>query len=884
MRARPSRAGDIEARTYALNNASGAEREKLLAQGGDNGATSHWEPMPRSPPGITRGELMALGVVMFIAMFVRFWRLDRPSSVVFDEVHFGGFAAKYIKRKFFMDVHPPLAKLLITFAAWVHGFKGNFNFNEIGREYLVTPDSEKVPYVAMRMVGATFGFFTIPLAYFTLRGLHLRPASALLGCVLVAFENALTTQSRLILLDAPLIFFVAAALCAWVNFCNVDAQAPFTRYWWLLLAATGASLGAVVSCKWVGLFTIAAIGLAVAFQLWNHLGNTRIPIRTLGTHLMARAGCLLGIPLVVYMLTFVVHFAILTKAGSGDTFMSWPFRHTLDGHKTPATYADVALGSKVRIQHYNTLGGYLHSHAHALQTGSKQQQVTLYPFRDHNNEWLVLLAPKEKDLAKDKHKHAIAPEDEVSRFMHNVTYLQDKTRIRLMHDQTRVRLHSHNNHRPPVSESDYQNEVSGYGFPDQKFGGDVNDDWIVEIERQEHTIPPGSSKRVIALRTVFRLRHAHLGCYLYSHKVALPEWGFGQQEVTCNGSPTLPNSLWYIETNTHPKLVENPKAPKVNYVLPTFLQKFLELNRAMWNVNKQLTNHHVYESRPSTWPVLRRGINFWTKHHRQVYLFGNIFTWGLGTLSVVIYALARILLVLRAQRGYHDFSNSTVVFYDRVCGLLAVMWGMHYLPFWLMSRQLFIHHYLPALYMSILLSAAIFDLVTGRLRPRVRLQAALFVAICAILVFWRYSPIVYASRWTGDGCQSSIYVKSWDFNCVDFPDDIQVYDTYDSVVQHPNGTEAHAWLPKVSDMFHRIAFPAPNAASQSTVASASGHQAFDLDAKPADLNASSISVSHVPNLSGLDQAQRQQAVLQGTQSIASNRESTSISSQVPEKV
>ena len=32
-----------------------------------------------------------------------------------------------------MDVHPPLAKLLITFAAWFGGYSGNFDFKDIGK-------------------------------------------------------------------------------------------------------------------------------------------------------------------------------------------------------------------------------------------------------------------------------------------------------------------------------------------------------------------------------------------------------------------------------------------------------------------------------------------------------------------------------------------------------------------------------------------------------------------------------------------------------------------------------------------------------------------------------------------------------------------------------
>jgi len=51
----------------------------------------------------------------------------------FDEVHFGGFAGKYIRQVFFMDVHPPLAKLLITLSAKIGGFDGNFDFKDIGK-------------------------------------------------------------------------------------------------------------------------------------------------------------------------------------------------------------------------------------------------------------------------------------------------------------------------------------------------------------------------------------------------------------------------------------------------------------------------------------------------------------------------------------------------------------------------------------------------------------------------------------------------------------------------------------------------------------------------------------------------------------------------------
>ena len=48
-------------------------------------------------------------------------------------MHFGKFAAKYINTRYYVDVHPPLAKLLITLASVFGGFDGKFDFKEIGK-------------------------------------------------------------------------------------------------------------------------------------------------------------------------------------------------------------------------------------------------------------------------------------------------------------------------------------------------------------------------------------------------------------------------------------------------------------------------------------------------------------------------------------------------------------------------------------------------------------------------------------------------------------------------------------------------------------------------------------------------------------------------------
>lgn len=215
-----------------------------------------------------------LGFLTVVALVVRLFRIYQPTSVVFDEVHFGGFASKYIKGKFFMDVHPPLAKMLIALCGWLAGFDGEFDFKDIGKDYL----EPGVPYVAMRLFPALCGVATIPTMFLTLKASGCRSTTAALGAALVIFENGLVANNRLILLDSPLIASTAFTALCWTCFMNQHELGPakaFTPSWWFWLVSTGLFLGATVSMKWVGLFTIAWVGSLTVLQLWVLLGDSK---------------------------------------------------------------------------------------------------------------------------------------------------------------------------------------------------------------------------------------------------------------------------------------------------------------------------------------------------------------------------------------------------------------------------------------------------------------------------------------------------------------------------------------------------------------------------------------------------------------------------------
>ncbi|XP_044716398.1 dolichyl-phosphate-mannose-protein mannosyltransferase domain-containing protein [Hirsutella rhossiliensis] len=640
---------------------------------------------------------VALGVTV-LAAIVRIFRIYQPSSVVFDEVHFGGFASKYIKGRFFMDVHPPLAKMLIALTGWLAGFDGNFDFKDIGKDYL----EPGVPYVAMRLFPAFCGIALAPFMFLTLKTVGCRTMTAAMGACLIIFENGLLTQARLILLDSPLVGATALTVLAFSCFTNQHEQGPakaFQPAWWFWLVMTGLGLGVT---------------------LWVLLGDNRnVTLRLWAKHIAARAFCLIVIPITFYMAMFAIHFVCLVNPGDGDGFMSSEFQATLNSKGMKDVAADVVLGSRVTIRHVNTQGGYLHSHPLMYPTGSKQQQITLYPHKDENNVWLL-----------ENQTQPLGP--------NGPHYITDGTVLRLYHQPTHRRLHSHDV-RPPVSEAEWQNEVSAYGF--DGFDGDANDFFRVEIAKKR-SVGTAAKERLRTIETKFRLVHIMSGCVLFSHKVKLPEWASEQQEVTCAKS--------------------GDNVEKVNYRDPGFFGKFWELQQVMWRTNAGLVESHAWDSRPESWPILHRGINFWGKHHTQIYLIGNPIVWWSSTMAIVVWVLFKGIAVLRWQRSYNDYSSNTFKRFDYEIGTYVLGWALHYFPFYLMHRQLFLHHYFPALYFAVIALCQMFDYLTARI-PGVGARDSAAV-----------------NRIATSECNRVKLFNGWDWDCNNFFDTYAAYTAEDT--------------------------------------------------------------------------------------------------------
>jgi len=145
---------------------------------------------------------------------------------------------------------------------WFVGYDGHFKFDNIGDPYV----ANGVPYVAFRAMPAMLGALTVPAVFLIMQESGYGLPAVVTAAALVLFDNAHIGQTRLILLDASLIFAMACSLLCYIRFYKLRHE-PFGRKWWKWLLLTGVSLSCVISTKYVGVFTFLTIGAAVAIDL-----------------------------------------------------------------------------------------------------------------------------------------------------------------------------------------------------------------------------------------------------------------------------------------------------------------------------------------------------------------------------------------------------------------------------------------------------------------------------------------------------------------------------------------------------------------------------------------------------------------------------------------
>ncbi|KAI3329280.1 glycosyltransferase family 39 protein [Xylariaceae sp. AK1471] len=643
-------------------------------------------------PATSNSELsyrIAFTVITALAFLTRFWGISHPNEVVFDEVHFGKFASYYLEKTYFFDVHPPFGKLLFALMGWLVGYDGHFHFENIGDSYI----SNKVPYVAFRAMPALLGSLTVSVVFLIMWESAYSLPACIVAASLVLLDNAHIGQTRLILLDATLVFAMACSLLCYIKFYKLRHEA-FSRKWWKWLILTGFALSCDISTKYVGTFAFVTIGSAVIIDLWELLDVKRpggaLDLHQFGKHFAARVVGLIILPFMFYLFWFQVHFAVLSRSGPGDDFMTPEFQETLSDNVLTANAMTIDYYDTITIRHKETKT-YLHSHAENYplryddgRVSSQGQQVTGYPYNDTNNYWQIM--PVQDDHVLDHH-------------------VKNHDLVRLRHLVTDTILLSHDVASPyyPTNQ-----EFTTVSVADA-FGSRAADTLFeVRIEGGKQ------NQEFKSVASHFKFIHNPSKVAMWTHTKPLPEWGHKQQEINGNKQITPSSNVWIVD-DVPSVPVDSPRRVKEERKVKTlpFLRKYFELQRSMFWHNSQLTSSHPYASQPYQWPFLLRGVSFWTQNdtRQQIYFLGNPIGWWLASSLIAVFAGIIGADQVSLRRGIDALDHRTRSRLYNSTGFFFLAWATHYFPFYLMGRQLFLHHYLPAHLASCLVVGALVEFI-----------------------------------------------------------------------------------------------------------------------------------------------------------------------------
>jgi dolichyl-phosphate-mannose-protein mannosyltransferase len=693
--------------------------------------------------------MLWLKIISLLAFVIRFFAIDEPAEVVFDEVHFGKFISRYIKREYFLDVHPPLGKLVFLGVSKLFDYDGWFSFENGGLSYL----DSTVPYIALRCVSALFGSLTVILTYAILIEMDYSLKPAVLAACMSLFDNALTTQSRLIVLDAQLIFYITMTCFCWIKFrtCN---ERPFSKNWFLWLFGTGVFIGFSVGVKFVGLFVMSLIGVCTLMDLWDVCDVRKTPSNLkLAYHWLARVFCLIFIPIAIFIISYWIHFSILNCSGTGDEHMSPQFQTTLKGNLITKTSMPVYYGSTITLKSqvesiylHSRLLNYPHQHLDG-KVSSQGQQVTGYTSEnDPNNDWIILPGSSR-------------------------THIGDRTQVkhldivRLFHVKTGAFLFTHNV-ASPLTRTNQEVTAGRVSANEDENGKNFTSTlWKIDLKK-------GPTNNLRSRISFFRLIHVETECALINFQQNLPHWAFNQREIN-SAKNEGPLSWWSIEDVVYasPAISSNEILSNNSVVFenskPGFWQKFSELLLVSFDYNSKLVDRNKETNSPLKWPLLIKGMLFWKSNDNRakIYLLGNPVTWYICFFSIPCYLILLIFCIGSERRGKPFFNKAQRNILIIKGGFFLLGYLFHYVPFFFMGRILYFHHYLPCYLFNTFIFATLYQILVVW-KPNLFGNKFLFGILFGVIlgVFLYFSPITYGLRQESERSFYTLkWMKSWDF-------------------------------------------------------------------------------------------------------------------------
>ena len=444
--------------------------------------------------------LLASLTLFAVALIIRAFRFANPPFALKDESYWLQVISNYKTGNFFLAKHPPLTGLLLYACS---------RLVSIGK-VPVYGEILDLKILHLRLVSALISSALPVLAYLTLR--RSNHTTALMCSALLLVDNGLVSEGRTI--GASLVSTLLAAF-----FFTHSVQKDLL---------CGVCVGLLITCDVNAGLTAFVFALIHSLALlWDDF-VALVPMKIIGKRIIKMTLSLSLSPLITTFAVCAMHLSLLSQVIDPSVLAQIHPGVLQSISPVPPTHRQILYGSRLTIRHTRSPSLYLHSHPYAWPEGSRQQQVTGYAFTDPNNIWEVTPAEGSERVKGEP--------------------LRSGDRIRFRHVVTGRFLHSHN-HPAPESDPDHNKEVTCYG--NDQFS-DSNDDWLIKrVDELGNELESEQGSPIDAIHHHFKLIHTLQGCHLNSFAKKLPDYAFGQFEVTCGRETLRRNATWHADFNNN---------------------------------------------------------------------------------------------------------------------------------------------------------------------------------------------------------------------------------------------------------------------------------------------------------------------------------------------
>ncbi len=266
-----------------------------------------------------RGFLGLLALVVAISYVTAFHNFWQPQAFYWDENYYVTDAQREMNGIFYLQIHPPLGKMLIALGERVLQLNPR-NDQFIGTEHASDFPSSDFSITGYRLVPALLGWWCIPVFFLILFLLTGKKYLSFFGTFPLMFDNAILVHHRGAMLDGPLLFFFLLSFLLMLLAIRAKDH-PWKGY--LFAVLLGVSIALTFLVKYQGLIAI----LLVAPLLWKIGWKWK---KLLSASLLAAAGFL-----ATFVAVWHVHFSSLhtinTALRSQGTYdISQQYRNILE--------------------------------------------------------------------------------------------------------------------------------------------------------------------------------------------------------------------------------------------------------------------------------------------------------------------------------------------------------------------------------------------------------------------------------------------------------------------------------------------------------------------------------------------------------------------------